>query len=274
MRIGGCGAWLGVKLLGYAKRRRKARNPPESSETLPAEAPKNQHKPRIPCSEGFGRIRTRHERYGQSTMSEPQTPFSELAHRRRSNLRIDPERAIDDNLLDQLITTAATAPNHHRTYPWRFRIIRGDGRRGLGNALADHLANKLDHPANKPDHLANKPDPDPALAQARVSKARSKYLRAPVMVVVASRAGEDEIASGENRDAVSAAIQTLLLAATEVGLASLWSTGAAAQSTEVAEFCGFDSTDTIIGLVYLGWPTAELEPALRAVPEVVRIDQA
>ncbi len=221
-------------------------------------------------------------------MSEPSTPFSELAHRRRSNLRIDPERAIDDNLLDQLITTAATAPNHHRTYPWRFRIIRGDGRRGLGNALADHLANKLDPLANKldplankpdplankPDPLANKPDPDPALAQARVSKARSKYLRAPVMVVVASRTGEDEIATIENRDAVSAAIQTLLLAATEVGLASLWSTGAAAQSMEVAEFCGFDSTDTIIGLVYLGWPTAELEPALRAVPEVVRIDQA
>ncbi len=235
-------------------------------------------------------------------MSEPSTPFSELAHRRRSNLRIDPERAIDDNLLDQLITTAATAPNHHRTYPWRFRIIRGDGRRGLGNALADHLANKPDPLTNKPDPLTNKPDPltnkldpltnkldpltnkldplankldpDPALAQARVSKARSKYLRAPVMVVVASRAGEDEIATIENRDAVSAAIQTLLLAATEVGLASLWSTGAAAQSMEVAEFCGFDSTDTIIGLVYLGWPTAELEPALRAVPEVVRIDQA
>ena len=260
MRIGGCGAWLGVKLLGYAKRRRKARNPPESSETLSAEPPKNQHKPRIPCSEGFGRIRTRHERYGQSIMSEPQTPFSELAYRRRSNLRIDPDRAIDDSLLDQLITTAATAPNHHRTYPWRFRIIGGDGRRGLGNALADHLANE--------------PSPDPALAQARVSKARSKYLRAPVIVVVASRTGEDEIATGENRDAVSAAIQTLLLAATEVGLASLWSTGAAAQSTEVAEFCGFDPDDTIIGLVYLGWPNAELEPAVRAVPEVVRIDQA
>jgi nitroreductase len=193
-------------------------------------------------------------------MSEPRTPFSELADRRRSNLRIDPDRAIDESLLDQLIAIAATAPNHHRTSPWRFRIISGQGRLGLGNALAEQLVNH--------------PDPDPAIQQAQISKARAKYLRAPVVVVIASRPGNDEVATLENRDAVSAAIQTLLLAATDAGLASLWSTGAAAQSTEVAEFCGFDPDDTIIGLVYLGWPTAELEPALRAVPEVVRIDQA
>jgi nitroreductase len=193
-------------------------------------------------------------------MSEPRTPFSELADRRRSNLRIDPDRAIDESLLDQLIAIAATAPNHHRTSPWRFRIISGQGRLGLGNALAEQLVNH--------------PDPDPAIQQARISKARAKYLRAPVVVVIASRPGNDEVATLENRDAVSAAIQTLLLAATDAGLASLWSTGAAAHSREVAEFCRFDPIDTIIGLVYLGWPTAELDPVKRAAPDLIRIDQA
>jgi nitroreductase len=107
-----------------------------------------------------------------------------------------------------------------------------------------------------------------------VAKARSKYLRAPVMLVVASAAGEDEVATLENRDAVSAAIQTLLLAATDAGLASLWSTGEAARAPEVASFCGLDPNDTIVGLIYLGWPTAELDPVDRPMPEVARIDRA
>ncbi|NCY16065.1 MAG: nitroreductase [Actinobacteria bacterium] len=193
-------------------------------------------------------------------MTQARTPFAELAHRRRSNLRIDPDLTVDDELLDGLIAIAATAPNHHRTHPWRFRIITGEGRRGLGEALAEGL-------------LADPVD-DPDLLTARVAKARSKYLRAPVMLVVASAAGADEIGTLENRDAVSAAIQTLLLAATEVGLASLWSTGEAARSTEVALFCDLDPTDTIVGLIYLGWPTAELDPVVRPMPEVARIDRA
>jgi nitroreductase len=202
----------------------------------------------------------RAEQYGQPDMTEFRTPFAELAHRRRSNLRIDPDRAVDDELLDGLIAIAATAPNHHRTHPWRFRVVTGEGRRGLGEALAEHLRS------------ATGSDPD--LHAARVAKARSKYLRAPVMLVVASAAGTDEVTTIENRDAVSAAIQTLLLAATEIGLASLWSTGAAALSPEVGAFCGFDPTDTIVGLIYLGWPTAELDPVDRPMAEVARIDRA
>ncbi len=193
-------------------------------------------------------------------MTETRTPFSELARRRRSNLRMDPDRPIAEAVIDELLAIAATAPNHHRTHPWRFRIITGEGRRGLGDALASRL-------------LAD-PDPDPTIQTARVAKARSKYLRAPVMVVVAARSGTDEVTTLENRDAVSASIQTLLLAATDHGLASLWSTGEAARCVEVASFCGFDPTDTVLGLIYLGWPTAELEPVERPMPESVRIDRA
>lgn len=191
-------------------------------------------------------------------MNQPWNSFAELAGRRRSNLRIDPDRAVDPDLLERLIRTAATAPNHHRTNPWRFRIITGEGRRGLGEALASDLDGES----------------ATAVDAARVAKARSKYLRAPVIVAVASRPGADPLTTTENRDAVAAAIQTLLLAATDAGLASLWSTGAAVTSGSVARFCGFDPEDAIVGLIYLGWPTALLDDTERPMPDLAHIDRA
>lgn len=197
-------------------------------------------------------------------MNQPWNSFAELAGRRRSNLRIDPDRAVDPELLELLIRTAATAPNHHRTNPWRFRIITGEGRRGLGEALARDLA------GGSAADAADTADVD----AAKVAKARAKYLRAPVMVAVASRSGADAVTTLENRDAVAAAIQTLLLAATDAGLASLWSTGAAVTSPSVSRFCGFDPSDAIVGLIYLGWPTAQLDDTHRPAPEISRIDRA
>jgi nitroreductase len=181
--------------------------------------------------------------------------FEQIASDRRSSLKVDPDIAIDDELLDRLITVAATAPNHKRTFPWRFRVITGDGRAQLGNAFALDLETAGE-------------------ADAKIEKARTKYQRAPVIVAVAAMAGVDETMTAENRDAVSAAIQTLLLGATAAGLASYWSTGGAMNSTGVKEFCQFNATDTMVGLIYLGWPTGDPPALERPAPESIRIGRS
>lgn len=177
-----------------------------------------------------------------------------LATRRRSNLRVDPDREVPRELVERLVRVAATAPNHKKTYPWRFRVVSGDGRAALGEALANDLV------------AAGEENP------AKVAKARVKYRRAPVVVVVAAAAGGHPTMTDENRDAVSAAIQTLLLGATAAGLASLWSTGAAARSGRIAELLGLDPTDTVVGLVYLGWPLGEPECPPRPEPDLAWLD--
>lgn len=178
----------------------------------------------------------------------------EIARSRRSNLRMDPDRPVTDDLVDRLIAMAATAPNHRRTFPWRFRVLTGDARAALGEALAAHLVAAGDPPE-------------------KIAKARSKYLRAPTIVVVASRVGDSPTMTAENRDAVSAALQTLLLGATAAGLASLWSTGAAVESSEVRQVCAFDPTDRVVGIVYLGWPTSEAPDSERPKPDVMRFGE-
>lgn len=183
---------------------------------------------------------------------DPLSSFEAIASQRRSSLRVDPDKAVPDDLVDRLIVLAATAPNHKRTFPWRFRIVSGRARADLGEALAQDLI-------------------DAGQDEAKIEKARSKYLRAPVLIAVASIDGEDATMTAENRDAVSAAIQTLLLGATAAGLASYWSTGAAMTSVRLRDFCGFNATDTIVGLVYLGWPIGDPPPIDRPAPESLRI---
>jgi nitroreductase len=181
--------------------------------------------------------------------------IEELARRRRSNLRVDRDRQVPDELVRRLCRLASWAPNHHRTAPWRFCAVTGDGRHAIGEALAEDLLE------------AGEDDP------ARIAKARTKYTRAPVVLVVASAPGPDPVTTAENRDAVAAAVQTLLLGATAAGLATLWSTGAAARSRRISELCGFGPDDTLVGLVYVGWPVSEpAEPAERPDPTLTRLD--
>lgn len=195
---------------------------------------------------------------GPMTATDPSVDrlsvIEDLARRRRTNLLVDPERPVPTELVERLIAMAACAPNHKRTFPWRFRLITGDARQGLGEALAADLA-EADEP------------------EAKQLKARTKYLRAPLMVAVASRAADSELLTTENRDAVSAAIQTLLLGATAAGLASYWSTGAAMTSERLTRFCRFDATDTMIGLIYLGWPVGEPPAIDRPAPEIMVLDR-
>jgi nitroreductase len=158
---------------------------------------------------------------------------------RRTNLRMDPERPVDDALLSRLCGLAMWAPNHKRTWPWRFAALRGAARARLGELLADALSAQ-------------------GAAEAKVSKARGKYLRAPVVLAVASAADPDAERAAENRDAVAAGVQNLLLGATAAGLASYWGTGAVTGLDEVKALCGFDRTDTIVSLIYLGWPVGDV----------------
>ncbi len=183
------------------------------------------------------------------------TDFERLAHARRSNVRIDTSRPVDPAIVDRLLGMAAAAPNHKRTFPWRFAVVTDEGRAGLGEALAADLTEWGDD-------------------EAKIAKARSKYLRAPVMVVVASRPGTGATMTAENRDATCAAIQNVLLGATALGMASLWSTGPAVISERVKQFCGFDADDTTVGLVYLGWPLGEPEGGDRPEPDVALITSA
>lgn len=169
---------------------------------------------------------------------------------RRTNLRIDPEEPVSPALIRRLCQAAVWAPNHKLTEPWRFAVLTESARARLGEIVARDLAAR------------GITDP------SRSSKARTKYLRAPVVVVVGCPPDADSVRYAEDRDAVAAGVQNFLLAATAAGLASHWATGSAARLAETNQLCGFEDGTAIVALIYLGWPIGPAPVVGRSEPVI------
>ncbi len=172
-----------------------------------------------------------------------------LVRARRTNMLVDQARAVPHDLVTELCGLAQWAPNHKRTWPWRYALVEGDARSLLGNTIADVMATQDD-------------------PEAKVLKTRTKYERTPATLVVGCAPGDSPLRTAENRDAAAAGLQNVLLGATAAGLATFWSSCAKGANAAVAELCGFAAGTHIVGLVYLGWPVDTVPAPARPPAEV------
>jgi nitroreductase len=101
--------------------------------------------------------------------------------------------------------------------------------------------------------------------EAKVLKARTKYMRSPVVLVVASAVGHSDSETEENRYAVAAGIQNMLLMAESFGLSALWGSPAKGTNDAVTNLCSMNATDHVLGIIYVGWPTQPV-PAVERPP--------
>ena len=181
--------------------------------------------------------------------------FEVLATSRRTSLRMDRERGVPVELVQRLCRLATWAPNHKKTWPWRFALFTGDGRAELGATIADALeATGYDD-------------------STRLEKYRVKYLRAPAMLVVGSAVGDRDLRTVENRDAVAAGVENLLLGATAAGLASFWSSGVPEADAAVAELAGWEDGTSTVAIIYLGWPDGIVATPERPLPALAVLDE-
>lgn len=189
-------------------------------------------------------------------MSVPVPSFEAVAalmRSRRTSMLVDRERPIDAALVDELCELATWAPNHKKTWPWRFAYLTGEGRRRFGETM---VADMID--AEFGD-------------ERKREKTATKYLRTPGTLVIGCGPDDDEMLHTENRDAVAAGIQNMLLGATTLGLATFWSTPALTSPPKVLDLCGFGPDDRIVGVIYLGWSAGQPSAADRPRVEVTRI---
>lgn len=172
---------------------------------------------------------------------------------RRTSMLVDTSRPVPHDLVTRLCELATWAPNHKRTWPWRFALVEGDARARLGNAIADAMEAHGDPPE-------------------KVTKARGKYLRTPATLVVGSAAGDSPLRTAENRDAVAAGTQNLLLGATAAGLASYWGSCPKGANEVVAELCGWPADTHVEALIYLGWASGSVAAPERPAPALTFLD--
>jgi nitroreductase len=152
----------------------------------------------------------------------------ELAAARRTHKAFGAEPVPREALLE-LLAVAALAPNHHLTQPWRFRVVG-------------------------PQALA-------ALQAAAGEKEAAKLERAPTLVVASAALSGDLVSDEEDVCATAAAIELVLLAATERGLATYWRTPGVLRTRKGREALGIPGGERVLGLLHFGPP--EREPAPR-----------
>jgi nitroreductase len=156
-----------------------------------------------------------------------------LTRRSVGKIRADP---VPREVVAEILVAAIQAPNHHLTEPWRFVVLTGAARRSVGQAHAAAVRRK------RPDAGADV-----------IAREAARLERAPIVIAcIVTGDGADPVRAREDRDAVAAAIQNLLLAAHARGLATMWRTGEIVDEDEVRTILGLGPSDAIVAFVYLG----------------------
>jgi nitroreductase len=162
----------------------------------------------------------------------------ELIRSRRTHKSFGPE-PVPKETVDELLELARWAPNHHRTNPWRFRVLGPETLERLKDAAGPSEAPKLE--------------------------------RAPTLVLASAVLTGDLQQDEEDICATAGAIYAVLLAAHARGLASYWRTPRVLRTRAGREAVGIPDGERFLGLIHLGTPHGTPPPPERAELDAYRL---
>ncbi|MBI5533488.1 MAG: nitroreductase family protein [Deltaproteobacteria bacterium] len=168
--------------------------------------------------------------------------------------------------LREMVRLAGRAPSVNNAQPWRFIVVQ---KRALKTAMADAVRLKL-------QELLPEPGCD---EQEGRYKALCTYCtffeHAPAVVAVGTRNYEamldkaveramhissHELRGHPDEASLGASIQTLLLAATDMGYGACWMTGPLVARPELEALLGIEHPWRLGALVSIGRPAAQVQP--------------
>lgn len=137
---------------------------------------------------------------------------------------------VPTELIVNLLNTAIWAPNHGLREPWRFILLKDEGKKVLADAIMkknEELRKKWEYVMNVPAHLVVVMKEDPRQKQWE-----------------------------ENFAAVCTMVQNLQLAAWEQGVGMIWKTNPLIHDPNFREKIGVEQGEKIIGYIHIGYPEA------------------
>jgi nitroreductase len=163
----------------------------------------------------------------------------------RRSIRKFQETPVPEEVLRQILQAGIQAPSGKNRQPWRFVVVQGDARAEMARVMREGIAN---------------------LEGQGIETGSAKWSvkimeRAPVTVFVFNPYTEyaqplDDIGKQMMNvvdvQSAGAAIQNMLLAATDLGLGSLWICDVFSAYVELCEWLG--ETHQMIAAVALGYP--------------------
>jgi len=166
----------------------------------------------------------------------------------RHSVRDFAARPVERTVLKKLLDAASLAPSALNEQPWKFYVATGETRARVGQVMAQstiYLADYIE-----------------LLGPDRYEEASRWYTDlggAPIIVGVTIPKTEDVPALMSRCIALGAAVENLLLAATNEGLGACMVTFSYWVRDELGEAFGIDEDRVIAGLVVIGYPRGPVE---------------
>ena len=186
----------------------------------------------------------------RSTTAISKAQLDILMHGRRSLYpkQFTGER-IDDEVVRQLLEYAHTAPNHKKTYPWRF-IVYSD------RAMHDLIDFWKDY------YVKHTPASEVSEKKLQAFEER-KQKTSHILAIIMHRDEQKRLPEMEEMAAVSCAVENIYLALNTFGLGGYWSTGKIMFSEEARAYLNVTGEDIFMGFFLLGKVKMDLPPASR-----------
>lgn len=154
-----------------------------------------------------------------------------------------------------MLQNATWAPSHGMTQPWRFKVFTDGGLEKLAKFL--------------PELYKAKTNPE-QFKQAKYDRLLTRLQSVSVIIFVCmERDRTGKVKELEEIEAVACAVQNLALTATAFGLGCYWSTPSYIYSDEMLSFLKLEQQDKCLGIIYLGYPSAEWPESHRKPIEYV-----
>ncbi|MHC8441928.1 MAG: nitroreductase family protein [Candidatus Eutrophobiaceae bacterium] len=158
-----------------------------------------------------------------------------LLRSRRTVHSFLPEPIPDRELLLDAIETACQAPNHHLTEPWRYYVLGEQALEELCCLHAEYVRRQ-------------------GASEEVCARRYKQWRKMPAALMLGCRASADPVRGREDYAACCCAMQNLMLALWEQGVASKWSTSELIAMPECHELIGIDAAqEEIVGLLWCGY---------------------
>lgn len=167
-------------------------------------------------------------------------------------------KKIDDSLINNLLELADWAPTHGHTEPWRFVVFANDA---VKQFCKDHA------------ELYKANTPEEKFETAKYEKLLYNGAQASHIIAVYMKRGTNpKITVMEEICAVASAVQNVLLGASALNIAALWSTGGLTFHPAMKTYFGLKEEDHMIGVLYLGYIDKAPKQGERIIPLQQKIE--
>ncbi len=167
----------------------------------------------------------------------------------RHSIRDFDGRSVERALIERVLEAARQAPSSVNEQPWRFTVAQGESRVTLGAVVAQSTV-----------HLSEYMD---VLGPKRYEAAVAWYSslgNAPVLVAVSAPRSSVDFEAMNRYLSVGAAIENLLLAATNEGLGACNVTFSYWVRDDLSAVLGISDAEEVVSIIALGHPS-EVPPA-------------